>query len=64
MPLALTDNQLRIVMAAAASLPLDKRAVFLERIAATLAQIRRPTNRDVEGAARAALRGLMWAPAA
>jgi hypothetical protein len=59
MPLALRDNQLRTVIAAAASLPPEKRSVFLQRIAAQLQRIRR-----LEHAARLALRGLMQAPAA
>jgi hypothetical protein len=64
MPLALRDNQLRTVMAAAASLPPEKRSVFLQRVAAQLGRIRRPGDEDVEHAARVALRGLMQAPAA
>jgi hypothetical protein len=51
-------------MAAASGLPPEKRAVFLERIAAQLAQVRRPANRDVESAAQLALRGLLQAPGA
>jgi len=57
MPLALSDSQLAAVMAAAASLPLEKRSVFLERIAAQLACVRRPGDADVERAAQMALRG-------
>jgi hypothetical protein len=34
MPLALSDDQLRIVMAAAARLPVEQRSAFLERLAA------------------------------
>jgi hypothetical protein len=59
MPLALSDNQLRIVMAAAGGLPPEKRAVLLERIAAQLSRVRRPGDEDVERAARLALQGLM-----
>jgi hypothetical protein len=62
--LALSDSQLATVMAAATGLPPDKRSVFLERIAAQLGQIRRPSDADVERAARAALKGLLQAPAA
>jgi hypothetical protein len=36
MPLALSDDQLRIVMAAAASLPVEERDAFLKRLADTL----------------------------
>jgi hypothetical protein len=64
MPLALTDVQLKIVLAAAAGLPIEKRGTLLERIAANLARVRRPDDADVKRAARAALRGLMHAPAA
>jgi len=64
MPLALSDSQLAIVMAAAGGLPPVKRTVFLERIAAHLACVRRPGDANVELAARISLRGLMQAPAA
>ena len=37
MPLALSDAQLKTVMAVAANIPPEKRAVFLERFAAMLA---------------------------
>ena len=48
---------------AAATLAVDKRACFLERVAAELARVRQPDDQDVERAARAALRGLLQAPA-
>ena len=64
MPLALTDNGLKLVMVAARGLPPEKRSVFLERLAAQLARIRRPGDADVERAAHTALRGLMHAPTA
>jgi hypothetical protein len=64
MPLALTDNGLKLVMVAARGLPIEKRSTYLERIAAQLARVRRPTDVGVEQAARIALRGLMQAPAA
>ena len=60
----LTDRQLQTVMVAASSLAVDKRACFLQRIAAALGRVRRPGDQDVERAARVALRGLMQAPAA
>jgi hypothetical protein len=63
MPLALTDSGLRIVTAAAAGLPPEKRSVYLKRVAAQLIQIRRPTDADIERAARMALRGLLHSAA-
>jgi hypothetical protein len=62
--LALSDSQLATVMTAASGLSLDKRSVFLERIVAQLARVRRPGDADVERAAHTALRGLMQEPAA
>jgi len=59
----LSDSQLETVMTAAA-LAVDKRACFLERVAAELNRVCQPNDQDVERAARAALRGLMQAPAA
>jgi len=57
--LSLSDDQLATVMAAADSLPVEKRGVFLERVAARL-QLRgsRFTDRDLDDAVRMALRGL------
>jgi hypothetical protein len=63
MPLALSDSALRVVVDVAAGLPVDKRQTFLERVAAMLGRIRRPSVADVEAAMRAALAGLMQAPA-
>ena len=53
--LALTDNQLRIVMTAAGSLPVEKRGVFLERVAARLL-LRGPhfTDADLDAAMQTA----------
>jgi hypothetical protein len=62
--LVLNDSGLRIVTAIAANLPVEKRQLYLERVAAALARVRRPGDADVESAARAAMRGLMQAPAA
>jgi hypothetical protein len=62
--LALSDTQLAVVMTAAASLPIEKRQPFLERVAALLTRIRRPADADVEHAARVVLQGLIQAPAA
>ena len=64
MPLALSDSGLRIVMTAAAGLPPEKRSTFMERIAALLGQIRRPSDADIRRAVHAALRGVMQSPAA
>jgi hypothetical protein len=61
--LRLTDSGLEIVQRIAASLPVEKRTIFLERIAASLAQVRRPADADVERAAQMALRGLMHSAA-
>jgi hypothetical protein len=57
--LSLSDDQLATVMAAADSLPVEKRGVFLERVAARL-ELRgsRFTDRDLDDAVRMALRGL------
>jgi hypothetical protein len=60
----LDDQQLKIVMTAAASLAVEKRDTFLQRIAAELERVTRPGDRDVEAAARVALKGLLQAPAA
>jgi hypothetical protein len=62
--IALSDRQLQIVMVAAQPLAVEKRTCFLERIAAELARVHRPDDRDVDHAVRAALRGLLHAPAA
>jgi hypothetical protein len=67
MPLALSDKQLQLVMAAAGSLSPEKRDAFLQRLAAQLQFVtggRRPGDADIERAARQALKGLMQAPAA
>ena len=57
---ALTDAQLEIVMAAAGSLPAEKRSVFLERVAARL-QLRGPhfTNANLGAAIQVAVTGLI-----
>jgi hypothetical protein len=61
-PVALNDAQLEAVMAAASSLPVEKRGVFLERVAAGLSQNgSRFTAADFDHALRAALRGLIQA---
>jgi hypothetical protein len=56
--LALTDDQLRVVMTAAADLPPDKRDVFLQRVAARLGLHPRFTAADLDKAIRVALQGL------
>ena len=56
----LTDHQLAIVMDAAKDLPLEKRAVLLERVGALLmCGARRITTEDVQRACEHAARGLM-----
>jgi hypothetical protein len=63
--LALSDDQLAIVMTAAGVLPPEKRNVFLERIAARL-NLRDPrlpiSDTDLSKAIRSALTGLAPAP--
>ena len=63
--ISLSDHQLEIVSRAAATLPVEKRSDYLQRIAAHL-QIRcgRYTDTDVADAAQAALAGLMQHSAA
>jgi hypothetical protein len=59
--LGLTDHQLRIVMGSARSLPVEKRDVYLQRIAAILA-LRghgRFTDTDVADVARLAMARLV-----
>jgi hypothetical protein len=64
-PVALNDRQLAVVMAAAGHLSVDKRDVFLERVAAKLGQNGTGfTATDFDNAVRAALRGLIHEPAA
>jgi hypothetical protein len=54
--LALTDRQLEIVMTAASSLPVEKRCLFLERIAARLRLIAITRFNDTELDVRCARR--------
>ena len=62
--LALSDDQLAMVMTAASSLPVEKRSVFLERVAARL-RLRGPrfTDADLGAAIQAALTGLIQSAA-
>jgi len=62
---ALTDAQLEIVMVAASGLPAEKRATFLDRVAARL-RMRgfRFTDADLDDAVRQALVGLIQNSAA
>jgi hypothetical protein len=62
--LALSDDQLTVVMTAARGLPVEKRSVFLERVAARLELVGSFTNRDFDDAVRLALRGLIQESAA
>jgi hypothetical protein len=64
--LGLTDYQLRIVMGAARGLPVEKRDIFLQRIAAMLA-LRghgRFTDTDVAEVTKLAIAGLVHTDAA
>jgi hypothetical protein len=62
--LALSDEQLRIVMTAAGGVPVEKRSVFLERVAARL-RLHGPrfTDADLGAAIAAALTGLIQSAA-
>ena len=64
--LGLTDTQLAAVMDAACTLPVEKRDVYLQRIAAMLMMHGRGhfTDSDVTDAAKLALTGLAQQPAA
>jgi hypothetical protein len=59
--LGLTDNQLTTVMGMARTLPVEKRDVYLQRIAAMLTQrgYGRFTDADVVDVARLAMAGLI-----
>jgi len=63
--LVLSDSQLRSIWAAAASLPIEKRGVFLGRLIAQL-QLRGShfTTADIDDAVRLALEGLIQKSAA
>ena len=65
--LALSDQQLRFITACCQPLPLEKRSLFLQRMAAHLEvrdRLRRPSDDDLEAACRAALTGLVHESAA
>ena len=64
--LGLTDTQLAAVMDAARTLPVEKRDLYLQRIAAMLTQCGRGhvTDADVTDVAKLALTGLAHQPAA
>jgi hypothetical protein len=64
--IGLTDTQLGTVMDAARSLPVEKRDLYLQRIAAMLAMRGRGhfADSDVADVARLALAGLMQTPIA
>ena len=59
--IGLTDNQLKIVMDAARLVPVEKRDIFLQRIAAMLALRGRGrfTDTDVADVAQLAMAGLI-----
>ena len=62
--LALSAAQLALVMTAAGGLPVEKRSVFLERVAAWL-RLHGPhfTDADLDDAVRTALTGLIQSAA-
>ena len=64
--LGLTDNQLRVVMDAAHMVPVEKRDLYLQRIATMLTVRGRGhfNDADVADVARLALCGLIQQPAA
>ena len=63
--IGLTDTQLGTVIDAARALPVEKRDLFLQRIAAMLAlRGRRVTDADVADVTALALRGLVHTDAA
>jgi hypothetical protein len=62
--LALSDDQLAVVMTAASGLPVEKRSAFLERVAARLQLLGSFTDLDLDDAVRLALRGLIQESAA
>jgi hypothetical protein len=66
--ISLSDRQLNIVMTAAAGLPIEKRDAYLQRVAARLqadaGTSGHPSDAAVDRAVRAALAGLVHAPAA
>jgi hypothetical protein len=61
---ALSDDQLTMVMTAAKSLPVEKRGLFLERVAARLRLRDRFTDVDLDDAVRTALGGMIQVSAA
>lgn len=63
MPLGLTSNQLATVMAVAGGLPVEKRTILLQRIAARLRLLDRFDDGDVDTALRLALIGLVQSAA-
>ncbi len=62
--ISLSDAQLRIVMAAAEPLPVEKRSLLLMRVANYLRLRGRHDDVDVDIAVRTALKGLVQEPAA
>ena len=58
---SLSDDQLRIIMDAAAGLKLERRNIFLERVGAMLKLRGRFTDSDVADVAKLATAGLLQA---
>jgi hypothetical protein len=61
---SLSNRQLAVVMKAAGRLPVEKRSIFLERVAAKRRGCTRFTDADFDDAVRTALRGLVQGTAA
>ena len=62
--ISLTDHQLSTVMAAARTMPVERRDIFLQRVGAMLRIRGRFTDDDVADVTRLALTGLVQQPAA
>ena len=62
--LGLTDNQLRVVMDAAKTLPVERRDTFQQRVGAMLRMRGRFSDNDVTDVVTLALTGLAHQPAA
>jgi hypothetical protein len=60
-PFSLDDEQIRLVMSIAASLPVEKRDTFLQRVAGhfTMLGISKPTSHQLDTAYRVGLQNLL-----
>ena len=61
---SLTDSQLKTVMDAAGTLPIERRDTFLQRVGAMLRMRGRFSDADVSDVAKLSLTGLAHQPAA